>query len=79
MVIPDACPICGGELQMTKTGEVYFTLVSGMWERVDSSEDEIRVYCENDHPLQDCDAVEALVALPTRILNALGQDSGFTV
>lgn len=79
MVILDACPTCGGEMQMTKVGEVYFTLVDGMWEKRDSSEDEIRVYCENDHVLNDPDAVTALVALPTRVLNFLGQDCGHTV
>lgn len=78
-MILSACPECGGELQMTKTGEVYYTLVDGMWERRDSADDEIRVYCENDHAVTDKDAVNALAELPTRVRNFLGGDSGITI
>lgn len=63
-MILEKCPQCGGEMQMTKVGEVYYTLVDGGWERVDSSEDEIRIYCANDHHVSDRDIVTAMAALP---------------
>lgn len=63
-MILDKCPKCGAEMQMTKIGETYFNLVSRSWERADSSEDEIRVYCANDHHVTDRDIVTAMAALP---------------
>lgn len=63
-MVLDKCPQCGDEMQMTKVVEVYYTLVDGGWERVDSSEDEIRVYCANDHHVTDRDIVTAMAALP---------------
>lgn len=63
-MILDKCPKCGAEMQMTKVGEVYFTLVDGGWERVDSSEDAIRVYCKNDHHVKDRSIVTVMAALP---------------
>jgi len=63
-MVLDKCPTCGAEMQMTKVGEVYYTLVDGGWERVDSSDDEILVYCANDHRVTDRDIVTAMAALP---------------
>ena len=58
------CPKCGAEMQMTKVGEVYFNLVDGSWERAFASEDEIRIYCANDHPVKDRDILTAMADLP---------------
>ena len=63
-MVLNKCPQCGAEMQMTKVGEVYYTLVDGGWERVDSSDDEILVYCANDHRVTDRDIVTAMAALP---------------
>lgn len=63
-MILDKCPRCGDEMQMTTVGETYYNLVDGGWERADSSEDEIRIYCANDHPVNDRDIVTAMAALP---------------
>lgn len=63
-MILDKCPKCGANMQMTKVGETYFNLVGHSWERADSSEDEIRVYCSNDHHVTDRDIVTAMADLP---------------
>jgi uncharacterized protein YbaR (Trm112 family) len=49
------CPICRGQLQLTETQEVYWSLVDGVWVRKLDGMASIdhRIYCENDHELDD--------------------------
>ena len=60
------CPKCGGQLQLTRACEAWFSLVDGKWEPKGGDEVEVRVYCENDHQLTARDAVTALLGLPVR-------------
>lgn len=62
-----ACPICGGDLQMTEVREVWFSLshaivTGGRIERDEATDDdrwygddttERRIYCENDHTAEE--------------------------
>jgi len=59
------CEKCGGKLQMTVVRETYFTLEDGVWKFNDSDEVELRVYCENDHPVSDDDATQLVELVRT--------------